>query len=553
MVSYNQNLGVWQIDGRGAYGSQAEAEAAAGAAPSTPTNDTSSYSGAAGPAVAAALGAAPQRTNTAGAAAVSRTAPQAAGYVGQRTASGGASYNPDAAAAAAAAGNIGGAGGAYQTSGAKTQAAFDSYHRVNQGSEAFNPFDVIRAGLALPTAPIGYVAQKVNAATDNRGAVAPAAAPARGVGGAGDTRGLPPNPAEAGIAPPQTVSGDPGAGVPSSVGAAPPQATLDRTAYDAAAAGLTQARNDFYDQLAKLSGVDPFGNQAFLQKATDRAVSQAAGTAAGVRGGAAAQAGAQRQVAGVQAQTAARGTQEVAEQARRDAIQAAGMRIETVKGIGDVSQQLAANEVALADQALRVAEQNLRAYLGGRELDQAERESLRRLATAVAQIDQQRYATDVGYRESVNQNLTAMYQSDNALQGVKMQVDASENLSPDEWMMGLLGMGAGLASGVMKSDRRSKTRIRPGRATELKEYLSSAPGSHYRYRRPNAPGQRPGENFGPMAQDLQKSKIGRTVVVEGTDGLYVDTGRLALADHAALTHLAQRVERLAARVGRKAK
>jgi len=45
-----------------------------------------------------------------------------------------------------------------------------------------------------------------------------------------------------------------------------------------------------------------------------------------------------------------------------------------------------------------------------------------------------------------------------------------------------------------------------------------------------------------MAQDLAKSKIGKTVVVEGADGLYVDTGRLALADHAALSALAAEVK-----------
>jgi hypothetical protein len=550
MVSYNQNLGVWQVNGRGAYASQDEASAAesgGGApAPQAPQLDPKQFTGAPPAGPAAPMDRAPVRTAPA-------AQPYVAGYAGGgRTASGGATGNTDAAAAAHAAGNIGGAGGAYQTSGAKTQAAFDAIHAKNQGSDPFNPFSALRSVLALPTAPIGYVAQKFNAGQDNRGAVAPASAPAAGVG-TPDSRGLPASPAEAGVAPPQQVSQDPGAGVPSSVGAAPPMATLDRTQYDAAAAGLTQARSDFYDQLTRLSGVDPFGNQAFLQKATDRAVSQAAGTAAGARGGAAAMAGAQRQASGIQSQLAARGTQEVAEQGRRDAVQAAGMRIETVKGIGDVSQQLATNEVALADQATKVGEQNLRAYLGGRELDQAEKESLRRLATTVAQIDQQRYQTDVGYRQSVNQNLTAMYQSDNALKGVKMQVDASENLSPDEWLMGLVGAGTGLASGLVTSDRRQKRAFRAAKTSELKEYLTAAPGSHYRYRNPKAPGQRDGDNFGPMAQDLAKTKIGRTVVVEKADGLYVDSARLALADHAALTHLAQRVERLAARLSRKAK
>jgi hypothetical protein len=252
----------------------------------------------------------------------------------------------------------------------------------------------------------------------------------------------------------------------------------------------------------------------------------------------------------VQTQAAARGAQEVAEAGRRDAVQAAQLGIETVKGMESVGTQLTALESKKVDQGLQAAETNVRAQLGGRELDQKERDSLRNLATEAAKIDQQRYATDADYRASVNANLVAMYQSDNALQGIREGVAAGENLSDDEWMMGIIGLGSGLAQGaVMTSDRRQKYAVRSAKLKDLKEYLSTTPGSHYRYRRPTAPGQRAGENFGPMAQDLQKSKIGRTVVVDDGSGvLKVDTGRLALADHGAIAALAQRVERLAARV-----
>jgi len=526
-VSYNQNLGVWQVNGRGSFASQAEAAAAdSGAAPAAgapPANDTSGFGSA--PAVAqpaAPLAQAPQRT--APPAPAQPFQPYVGGYVGGRTVSGGASYDPTAAAHAASVGNQGATAG-YAAGNQKTRDTYDSY----------------RGGISDTEQGL------VNWADEKRKAALAA------VGSQGGTRGLPASPAAAGIAPPQNVTTDPGLNVPRTTGPAPAPATVDRTAYDQAAQGLTQARNDFYSELTRLSGVDPFGNQAFLQKATDRAVAQAAGTAAGARGGAAALAGANRQAVGVQAQTSARGSQEVAEQARRDAIQAAQLRVQTVGGIADVNQQLSQNEIQLSEQALKAGDQNLRAYLGGRELDQNEKESVRRLSTEVAKIDMQRYQTDTQYRESVNNNLTAMYQSDNALKAAKMQVDAQENLSPSEWMMGLVGMGTGLAAGVMKSDRRSKTAIKPAKVSELKEYLSSAPGSHYRYRQPSARGQRAGENFGPMAQSLQKTRIGRTVVVEKDDGLYVDTGRLALADHGALSYLAERVERLAARLEKKKK
>lgn len=372
------------------------------------------------------------------------------------------------------------------------------------------------------------------------------AAPGGGSVGSASSRGIPSSPADAGIAPPAQPPGDPGRSVPNSAGPAPAPVTVDRTAYDEEAAGLRQARADFYNELDRLSGVDPFGNQAFLQKATDRAVAQAAGTAAGARGGAAAMAGAQRHAVGVQAQTAARGAQEAAEQGRRDAVAAAQLRGQTVKGIGEVSQQLAANEIALTDRLNQAAELNIRQYLGGRELDQAERDSIRRYAAEVAKIDQQRYATDVGYREAVNANLTAMYQSDNALKGALAAVEAGENLSGDEWLMGIMGLGAGLATAGMKtSDRRAKFDVRDPDMRDLQDYLGNSKGKLYRYKEPNKPGRSPGLNFGPMAQDLAKSKIGRTVLVNDADGqLSVDTGRLALADHAALAALAAEVEKL---------
>jgi hypothetical protein len=309
--------------------------------------------------------------------------------------------------------------------------------------------------------------------------------------------------------------------------------------------GLRQARDQFYQQLDKLSGVDPFGNQAFLQKATDRAVAQASGTAAMARGGAAALAGANRAAQGVQAQTTARGIQEMGQLKAQDARQAAQLGIETVKGIESVSSQLTNVELKKVDQAAQQAELNLRAYLGGRELDQAERNSLRQLSAEMAKVDLGRYQTDMDYRKAVDANVTQLLTADKQLAGIKAQIDAEGSMSSSDWAMGLLGLGAGVAQGfAMKSDRRSKFDIHDPDLRDLQDYLGKTKGKLYRYKHPTAPGQRAGLNFGPMAQDLAKSKIGKTVVVEGKDGLYVDTGRLALADHAALAALAAEVEKL---------
>lgn len=445
-----------------------------------------------------------------------------AGYVDTRT-------PEEKAAAAHASGNIGGAGGAYQVSSAETKAAFDRVHAAGAGSPT----------QAVNTLPAHQSAERFRNARWAENNAARVARPTAPPTGGGD--------------PAAGQTGQPGAPqAPAAAGGFNPQAA-DYSRYDAAAQELRAARDTFANELTRLSGVDPFGNQAFMQKATDRAVAQAAGTAAGARGGAAAQAGAQRAAVGVQSQLAARGIQDMQQQVRQDANAAAGLRLQAAGGMADVSTQLAENEVAFANKAADVGVANLQAMTERYGIDanigQRERESLRSLAVEMGKVDMERYKTDMAYRMNVDDNIIAKYTSDNALQAALAQIEAQENISAGEALMGILGAGAGIAQGVaMKSDRRSKYAIRAPKAAELKEYLTKTGGSHYRYKTPNAPGQRRGENFGPMAQDLRGTKIGRTVVVEGKDGLYVDTGRLALADHGALVSLAKRVERLARRV-----
>jgi dethiobiotin synthetase len=118
-------------------------------------------------------------------------------------------------------------------------------------------------------------------------------------------------------------------------------------------------------------------------------------------------------------------------------------------------------------------------------------------------------------------------------------------MSFGEFLQGAMGAAAGVA--MVASDERVKTHIRDPDLRDLQDFLGNTRGKLYHYKDPKHPGRRAGLNYGPMAQDLAKSKIGRTVVVEGPGGMYVDTARLALADHAALAELARDIERLKAR------
>lgn len=350
----------------------------------------------------------------------------------------------------------------------------------------------------------------------------------------------------------QPAAAAPGAGAPTVMGNYTP-VTVDRTAYDKAAAGYDTAIQTFQSELDRLSGVDPFGNQAFLKQATDRGVGQAAGTAAMARGGGAALAGANRQAIGTQAGLAAQGAQQSEIQRQQDQVTASGQRLTAAGGLATVEGQRAGNETQLAGLQEQAAATNLdsalKAFGINAQVTQQDKDSLRNLASQMAQIDEDRYKTDVAYRESVNTNIINKYASDNTRAAIQAQIKANGSLTPKDVIMGLVGVGTGLAeAGVAKSDRRAKFDVSDPDLRDLQDYLGRTKGKFYRYLEPNKPGRRPGVNFGPMAQDLAKSKIGATVVVTDAEGqLSVDTGRLALADHAALAELARDVAKLKAR------
>lgn len=486
-VSYNAQRGVWQVNGQGAYSTQQEAQAADGGAAAVSTGGAAQadFSGEGTAAAPAAAPAAPPPDPQAAAAAkvradAQRTSGYNAGY--DRTAN--QSSTPQQQATAYGHGNIGGVSGAYNAT---------------------------RAGFMTPTED------------ERRAAAVPNSAPvvAPQYGGA------------------STAPGGP-------VGA--PMVTVDYSRYDQAAQGYDRAVQTFQSELDRLSGVDPFGNQAFLRKATDRAAAQAGGLAAGGLSTATARAGNMRQAQGVQASLAAQGIEQQAVQRNADENQAAQLRLGAASGLSGVLGQKAQNEVELAKLQTSTMATNLDAMMKkygiDAQLDQQDIESLRQVALGYAQVDANRYATDKQYQESVDADLTKRYGIDAEKAVALKKIAEDGKFTFKDLVMGAMGAAGGVAGGLAKSDRRAKFDVHDPDLRDLEDFLGRTKGKLYRYKEPNRPGQRSGLNFGPMAQDLQKSKIGKTLVVEGKDGLYVDTGRLALADHAALAALAAEVKAL---------
>jgi hypothetical protein len=77
------------------------------------------------------------------------------------------------------------------------------------------------------------------------------------------------------------------------------------------------------------------------------------------------------------------------------------------------------------------------------------------------------------------------------------------------------------------------------------QMAQQAPGYSFQYRNPSAQGAAPGQQYGVMAQDLERTPAGRSVVMPQPDGTkMVDTGRLSMQNTAAIGELGNEIEKL---------
>ena len=79
----------------------------------------------------------------------------------------------------------------------------------------------------------------------------------------------------------------------------------------------------------------------------------------------------------------------------------------------------------------------------------------------------------------------------------------------------------------------------------------SGSGRQYEYK-PEAQqqlGQPPGLQFGPMAQDLARSKLGASAVIPTPQGLAVDTGRLSMIQAGLLGSQQEQIDELKKKMG----
>ena len=110
----------------------------------------------------------------------------------------------------------------------------------------------------------------------------------------------------------------------------------------------------------------------------------------------------------------------------------------------------------------------------------------------------------------------------------------------------ILGGIATIAAAWLMSDRRVKKNIKPAK-TKVQDFLDSLHAYSYEYKQPDSPGARHGEMLGVMAQDLEKTTLGKQFVRDTPAGKLVDMGQGLAAILASQSYLNSRMKRLEAR------
>lgn len=98
---------------------------------------------------------------------------------------------------------------------------------------------------------------------------------------------------------------------------------------------------------------------------------------------------------------------------------------------------------------------------------------------------------------------------------------AQQNAKQSGDLFGGLIQGAGSAGAALLSDERLKKNVKPAEK-ESYQFLDSLKPHSYEYKDPNLEGAGPGKHVSVMAQELEKTPLGKQMVKEGPSGKMVD-------------------------------
>lgn len=221
-------------------------------------------------------------------------------------------------------------------------------------------------------------------------------------------------------------------------------------------------------------------------------------------------------------------------------------------GMADTNAQAA----LLRAQEQQAAQQGLSGLLGnmrGQDMSQSQNQATLNQQIEFANQAARQQQRQMAEQQSGNyiQNLLTARQNQFAanqhLGGVLTGAQQADNAARGQFMGGMLNQAGpligqiGSGIGSLFSDARAKEGI--SKTTKIKKFLDSIDAKEFKYKNPNADGAAPGKRFGVMAQDLEKSEVGKSLVKDTPQGKMIDGPQAIGALMAAVSELNKRTKK----------
>lgn len=181
--------------------------------------------------------------------------------------------------------------------------------------------------------------------------------------------------------------------------------------------------------------------------------------------------------------------------------------------------------------------QGLRAQAGVNQDMAAQAANLRAQEMASAQ---DAYTQDLVRQQQSLQNLEGMK---SGIAGATQALQAQRNADNAASKQGFIGnvMNAGA---TIFSDEKLKKDVKEVDSKSIEEFLSNLKAKAFKYKSPNGESYQNGTVTGIMAQDLEKSKIGKDMVSDSDEGKQVDMKKAVPATLAAVADIMKRIKKL---------
>lgn len=213
-----------------------------------------------------------------------------------------------------------------------------------------------------------------------------------------------------------------------------------------------------------------------------------------------------------------------------------------VQGLNQFDQERAMQNAAFAQQA---ALQNQQLGLQTQQFNVQQQFDVAKLNEMMRAQEFEQYMTNQYNRKALASNIYGtVLTGQNTASQLQQQQQIANKQAEVQRQGAAIGAGATVGGALIAamSDKNQKKNIKQN--DETVAFLNALSDNSYEYKDTSLPGTKEGRQYGPMAQDLEKTSMGKTAVIESPNGKMVDTSRAMLLALSGLSNINARLNKL---------